>query len=55
MRSDFEPERLKKARMNLEKHLRAARLHADTNEGYKRGVLKPPTLWEKFKKLFTRK
>jgi hypothetical protein len=46
---DFSPKSLKKARLSLEKHLHAVKGHAQTNEGYKKGVLKEPTFWEKIK------
>ena len=54
MRSDFKPTHLKKANEILDKHLRAVKEHADTNEEYKKDVLKRPTLWEKFRALVKR-
>ena len=46
---DFEPTHLKKARIALEKHLKAVEAHAATNDAYKKGLLKEPSLWEKIK------
>ena len=45
----FEPRHLKKARLSLEKHLRVAQEHVNTNDGYKKGVLKKVSFWEKVK------
>ncbi|HFU76904.1 MAG TPA: hypothetical protein ENK98_05105 [Epsilonproteobacteria bacterium] len=45
----FEPRHLKKARESLDKHLKAVEAHAQTNDEYKHGILKEPTLWEKIK------
>lgn len=52
MRNDFEPKHLKKAREALEKHLKVVEIHASTNEGYKKGILKEPSLWRKILHLF---
>ena len=38
MRSDFKPTHLEKANETLDKHLRAVKAHADTNEEYKKDV-----------------
>jgi len=46
---DFSPKNLKKARASLEKHLHAVKGHAQTNEAYKKGILKEATFWEKIK------
>jgi len=46
---NFEPKHLKKARESLEKHLKRVEIHANTNEAYKNGILKAPSLWEKIK------
>ena len=54
MRSDFKPTHLKKANEILDKHLRAVKVHVDTNEEYKKDLLKRPTLWEKFQDLVKR-
>jgi len=45
----FEPKHLKKARVVLEKHLKAAEKHAAMNDGYKKGLLKEVSLWSKIK------
>jgi glycerophosphoryl diester phosphodiesterase len=45
----FEPRHLKKARLSLEKHLKTAQQHEATNDGYKKGVLKEVSFWEKVK------
>ena len=54
MRSSFNPVHLKKANEVLSNHLRTAKAYADTNEVYKKEVLKRPTLWEKFRALVKR-
>ena len=46
---NFEPRHLKKARVSLEKHLKAVELYAQTNDAYKKGLLKGPSLWDKIK------
>jgi hypothetical protein len=46
---NFEPRHLKKARVSLEKHLKAVEQHAQTNDAYKKGLLKEPSLWDKIK------
>ena len=45
----FEPRHIKKARHSLEKHLKAVQEYANTNDTYKKGVLKEVSFWEKVK------
>ena len=52
MRNDFEPKHLKKAREALGKHLKVVEIHANTNEDYKKGILKEPSLWYRLIHLF---
>lgn len=52
MHNDFEPIHLKKSRQSLDKHLKTAQIHAHENEDYKKGILKEPSWWEKFLRLF---
>lgn len=52
MRNDFEPKHMKKAIEALAKHLMAAERHANTNEEYKKGILKNQSFWDKIVKLF---
>ena len=46
---NFKPRHLRKAREALGKHLKTVEIHAHTNETYKKGILKPPSIWEKIK------
>ncbi len=43
---------MKKAIEALAKHLMAAERHANTNEEYKKGILKNQSFWDKIVKLF---
>jgi hypothetical protein len=48
----FRPSKLKKAREALDRHVLRVEFHAETNEAYKKGVLKENSLWQKLTGLF---
>jgi len=52
MNNDYEPRHLQKATKALEKHLKKVEKYAYINEEYKKGILKEPSLWEKFIRIF---
>ncbi len=52
MRSDFEPKAIKKAKAVLEKYLRAAEQHKESNALYLKEVFKP-SLLERIKHFLT--
>lgn len=49
---NFRPRRLKKSRLELEKYMIRLQAHANINDGYKHGVFKEPTFWEKVARFF---
>jgi len=47
MKHNFDAKHIKKSIEALDKHLRVAEEYSSTNQGYKKGILKKPSLWGK--------